>query len=124
MPVDVMAEQMNVGKIIAVDLYVDKPGTPLAFNEIPNSWMLLRDKFFGRKKRKFYKVPSLINSMMAANILSSNYKSMQLRSQVDVLFNPHLKGVGLLDWRKFEKIVKLGYEYAQEVIKDELHKLR
>lgn len=120
LPVDIMAEQMGVGKIIAVDLYVDRPGTPIDFELIPNPFVLIADKF---GKRKYKKIPSLMNSLMTANILCSNFKSIQLRKQVDVLFNPHLKGIGLLDWKKFKKIVSLGHEYATDTLKNERHRL-
>jgi hypothetical protein len=33
-----------------------------------------------------------------------------------MLLEPPLPGIGLLDWRAFDRIVEAGYDYAREVI--------
>jgi len=49
-------------------------------------------------------------------ILYSISRQDQTRRLTDLYFNPPLKRVGLLQWAKFDEIVRQGEQYAIEVI--------
>jgi NTE family protein len=104
---------MNARRIIGVDLSSRKP-RPYEHAEIPGPLELLRDGFRGRRRR--YRLPSLGTVMMTSNLLYSESRREQARSQVDVYINPELSGVAVLDWKAFDRVTKAGYESAKQVL--------
>jgi NTE family protein len=53
---------------------------------------------------------------MGTTILYSESRREEARRSVDIYLNPELAGVGLLDWKQFDRIVELGYRHAKEVL--------
>jgi NTE family protein len=104
---------MNARRIIGVDLSSRK-ARPYEHDEVPGSLTLLRDGLRGRKRK--YRLPSLGTVMMTSNLLYSESRREQARSQVDVYINPDLAGVAVLDWKSFDRITKTGYESARQVL--------
>ena len=49
-------------------------------------------------------------------ILYSMSRQDEARRQTDVYFCPPLYKVGLLQWSRFDQIVRQGYEHALEVL--------
>jgi len=113
-PVDVMREMRGVGKVIGVDLGVRSPRR-LDFDEVPGSWTLLLDKLRPRSKRR-YRLPSLISYLLNITILYSISRQPEARRITDLYFNPPLYKVGLLQWERFDSIVRQGEEHATEVL--------
>jgi len=113
-PVDVMREMRGVGTVIGIDLGVRNPRR-LEFEEVPSSWTLLLDRLRPRSKRR-YRLPSLVSYLLKITILYSISRQDQTRRLTDLYFNPPLKRVGLLQWAKFDEIVRQGEQYAQEVL--------
>ena len=114
-PVDTMRAMRGVGSVIGVDLNFKKPRR-MEFDQVPSSWALLRDRFRPRAQRR-YKLPSLTSYLMNVTILYSMSRQRQAQAACDLYFNPPLDRVGLLEWGKFDQIVKQGYEHALEVLK-------
>jgi NTE family protein len=113
-PVDLMRELRGVGTVLGVDLgarHVRK----LEFDEVPGSWALLRDRFRPRHKRR-YRLPSLTSYLLNVTILYSMSRQDEARRQTDVYFCPPLYKVGLLQWSRFDQIVRQGHEHALEVL--------
>jgi NTE family protein len=113
-PVDIMRTARGVGTVIGVDLTFSAPRR-LAFEEVPGTWTLLRDRLRKRHKRQ-YKLPSLASYLMNVSILYSMSRREEAKKQTDLYFNPPLKRVGLLDWRRFDQTVKQGYEHGVDVL--------
>ncbi|WP_028670462.1 patatin-like phospholipase family protein [Saccharospirillum impatiens] len=113
-PVDIMRKARGVGTVIGIDLSVTAR-RPLTFDEVPGTWALLRDRLRKRHKRK-YKLPSLASYLMNVSILYSTSRRTQSEQLTDLYFNPPLKKVGLLDWRRFDQAVRQGYDHGKEVL--------
>jgi NTE family protein len=113
-PVDAMREMRGVGKVIGVDLGVRNP-RHLEFDEVPGSWTLLLDRLRPRNKRR-YRLPSLTAYLLNITILYSTSRQREARLLTDLYFNPPLYKVGLLEWARFDQIVRQGHEYAAEVL--------
>jgi len=113
-PVDAMRDMRGVGTVLGVDLGARNPRR-LEFDEMPGSWQLLLDRMRPRSKRR-YRVPSLMAYLLNVTILYSTSRQQQLRQLTDVYFSPPLQRVGLLQWSRFDQIVKQGYDHATELL--------
>lgn len=113
-PVNVMRDMRGVGQVIGVDLGARNPRR-LDFDEVPGSWALLRDRWRGRARRRF-RLPSLISYLLNVTILYSVSRQDESRRLCDLYFNPPLARVGLLQWNRFDHIVRQGEAHAREVL--------
>jgi len=116
-PVDVMLRRRGIGKVIGVDLDFRKTRR-LEFDEVPGTWALLRDRFRPRGKRR-YRLPSLMSYLLNVTILYSMSRQREARRMTDLYFNPPLDRVGLLEWDKFDDIVRQGHAHALEVLRSD-----
>jgi len=112
-PADVMS-RMGVGKVIGIDLVIDKP-RKLNFTEMPSPVALLRDRFRTKKLKKF-RVPTLVSIMINSMLLYSAARRTETKQFMDLYFNPDVSRYGLLDWRSFDQIAEKGYEHGREVL--------
>jgi NTE family protein len=113
-PVDVMRRQRGVGRVLGVDLSQNAPRR-IDLQEVPGTWALLRDKLRSRRRRR-YRLPSLVSYLMNVTILYSSSRQRQARQQTDLYFNPPLYRVGMLQWDRFDSIVAQGLAHGQEVL--------
>ena len=113
-PVDVMRNVRGVGQVIGVDLGVRNPRR-LEFDEVPGSWTLLADRLLRGRNRR-YRLPSLTSYLLNIAILYSISRQQEARRLTDLYFNPPLYKIGLLQWARFDQIVKQGEQYAVEVL--------
>jgi NTE family protein len=116
-PVDAMRELRGVGKVIGVDLGV-RSAHRLEFDDVPGSWSLLLDRLRPRAKRRF-RLPSLTAYLLNVTILYSTSRQREAQRLTDLYLNPPLSRVGLLQWSRFDEIVRQGYDYAAKLM-DEL----
>jgi NTE family protein len=113
-PVDLMRQLRGVGRVIGVDLGGRNPRR-LDFDEVPGSWALLRDRLRPRSARR-YRLPSLASYLVNVSILYSVSRQAEVRTATDLYFNPPLFKVGLLQWKRFEDILRQGERHANEVL--------
>ncbi|HTN48298.1 MAG TPA: cyclic nucleotide-binding and patatin-like phospholipase domain-containing protein [Burkholderiaceae bacterium] len=113
-PVDAMRELRGVGKVIGVDLGV-RHARRLDIDEVPGSWALLLDRLRPRRRRRYH-LPSLTAYLLNITILYSTSRQREVQRLTDVYLNPPLYRVGLLQWSRFDEIVRQGEEYAAGVI--------
>jgi NTE family protein len=114
-PADVM-NRLGVGKVIGVDLVLDKP-RKLNLTEMPGPNALLRDQFRPKRHRK-YRLPSLVSIMLNTTLLYSSARRTETKRFLDLYFNPDVSRYGLLNWAAFDQIVEVGYEHARQVLAD------
>jgi len=111
LPVDVMRER-SVGKVIVVDLSVDKEFT-LDYSDIPGPFEILVSKLpFTRKIR----VPGIVTLMMKSTVVASRVHTENARQLADVVFNPPIGDFGLLETSAFDRIVDAGYKHVSDRI--------
>jgi NTE family protein len=112
-PVDVMA-QIGAGKIIGVDLSTDHYRM-FDIDRVPGTFALLRDKLRPLAKQR-YRLPSVPETLLASSFITSISKQKAARKFVDLLFQPRIPRVGLLDWKRYDDIVAAGYTHASKVL--------
>jgi NTE family protein len=113
-PVDAMRELRGVGKVIGVDLGV-RSARRLEIDDVPGSWALLFDRLRPRGKRRF-RLPSLTAYLLNITILYSTSRQREAQRLTDLYFCPPLYRVGLLQWSRFDEIVRQGYDYAAQLL--------
>ncbi|MDO9143752.1 patatin-like phospholipase family protein [Rhodoferax sp.] len=111
-PISIMRKRRGVGKVIGVDLGSRKP-KPVAFDEVPGTWALLRDRLRPRQQRR-YKLPSFMAYLLNVTIMYSSSRQEESRRLTDLYFCPPLERVGMLQWQRFDSITQQGYDYACE----------
>jgi NTE family protein len=104
LPVDVMAAEAR-GPIIAVDVSgeVDLHAEDDRYGE---------RSIFSLIKQRMHGSPSIISILMRAGTVGSNLQRRNVRAQADFLFEPPLDGIGMRDWRSFERAIAQGYAHA------------
>ncbi|GMQ25990.1 hypothetical protein Aoki45_26720 [Algoriphagus sp. oki45] len=101
-----------ISKIIAVSLsgLIDRK---VEFENTPSNWSLFWDKILGKKQ---YKLPNLGSLIINSLMLNSQQRQEITKSKVSHYFELSLKGVGLLDERKWKQILKKGYDQTIEYL--------
>lgn len=107
-PTDVMAAQ-GAARIIGVNLLREGSRT-YKMDEVPGPWQLVMDRVRGKRHR----LPGLVPLLLNTSIMASYARNAELRKLVDLYFAPGVWRYGLLDWSKFDRIVKAGYEQARD----------
>ena len=115
-PVDVMA-RMGAGQIIGVDLSSDR-SRKFEIDRVPGTIAHLRDMLRPRKKRR-YRLPSVPETLTTSSFISSLSKQKTMRKFADLLFQPNIERVGLLEWKRYDDIVAAGYDHARQLLATE-----
>jgi NTE family protein len=104
LPVDVVAAEQR-GPIIAVDVSgeVDLRASDPLYGE-RSVWSLIWDRMRGS--------PSIISILIRAGTVGSTAQRRVVRDQTDLLFEPPLEGIGMRDWKSFDRAVQQGYVHA------------
>jgi len=104
LPVDVMAQEAR-GPIIAVDVSgeIDLHADDERYGERP---------LFSLIKGRMKGSPSIISILMRAGTVGSNLQRKNVRALADLLYEPPLEGIGMRDWRAFERSIEQGYAYT------------
>ncbi|HEX6014686.1 MAG TPA: patatin-like phospholipase family protein [Geminicoccaceae bacterium] len=108
LPVDVM-RGLGRGPVVAVDVAADRAlGRAPAELEDGSPW-----RWLARGRRR---VPSIAAVLMRAGTVSSAAQGRRMHRAADLLLRPPLAGVGMLDWRAFDRAVALGYRHARQAL--------
>ena len=76
---------------------------------------MLFDRLRPRGRRR-YRLPSLGEILLNASVLHSVGRQRIMRDRADLCIRPTLARVGLLEWKKFESVVRCGYDSAATVL--------
>ena len=113
-PVNVMRARRGVGRVIGVDLSM-RQSRRFTQEEVPSTWALMLDMLRPRRRRR-YRFPSLVAYLMNVSILYSNSRRSHSHSLADMVMNPPLYRVGMLQWSRFDSIVEQGHIHAIDVL--------
>jgi len=104
LPVDVMAAEAR-GPIIAVDVAgeIDLRAYDTKYGE-----RSLWTRLFRYKPG----TPSIISILMRAGTVGSDAQRRIVKEQAEFLYEPPLEGVGMRDWKAFERAIAQGYAHA------------
>jgi NTE family protein len=104
LPVDIMAAEAR-GPIVAVDVSgeIDLRADDERYGE-RSIFSLIAQRMRGS--------PSIISILMRAGTVGSDLQRRHVRQQADFLFEPPLDGIGMRDWKSFERTIDQGYAHA------------
>jgi NTE family protein len=108
LPFEIMRE-MHRGQIVAVDVTRDRFITA-SIDELDHRplWQLARHARRG--------TPNIFTLLVAAGSLSGMLKPKSARQSVDLLIEPPISNVGMLDWKLFDSAVEAGYQCTMEIL--------
>jgi NTE family protein len=100
---------MRRGPVIAVDVMKQHRlhASAKHIEEI-SLWDLLRPRRRG--------VPNILSLLMRSGTLGSELQVRHLRPRVDLLIEPQLESVGMLDFAAADRVIEAGYRHAIEVL--------
>ena len=103
LPVDEMQHRLS-GAIVAVDVGGSyRLETTLEETALPSSWL----EFLRQWRQKKY--PGIGRILWRAAMVNSDANAARQRKLSSLLLRPPLAGIDLLDWKKFDQVVELGY---------------
>ncbi len=110
LPTDVMSE-MRRGPVVASDVSRNY-GFRATIDDLDQRplWQLA-----GHARRG---TPNIITLLMAAGTMSSYAIGRKLHERVDMVIEPQLSHVNMLDWKSFDLIVEEGYRSTMELLED------
>ncbi len=114
-PVDVMLDQGR-GPVFAVDVSPNLDlSLALPVEQDLSPWHLLRNRLnpFAVKVR----VPNILNILLRTAMISSSVEKEVLQRRTHAYMRPPIDQFHLLDWSSIEKIEKIGYKHAIEILK-------
>jgi len=114
-PVDIMQNQLggkgsiigvNVSQIIEIREYFNY-GTSLS------GWHALASRInpFARKIR----IPRLVETLLRSTDIKSIIRLNETKSMLDVLIEPDLSAIPLMEFKSYERVSEIGYKAAMEV---------
>lgn len=112
LPVEVMREA-GLGRVIGVDVGADRAFTTDDVDfDAPPLWRTLQ-WFRGRKHRI-----NILQILWRAGTVNSAGQRALRHDLSDLLLQPPLEQIDLLDWRSFDRAVSVGYEYTRRRLAD------
>ncbi len=114
LPIDIMRELCS-GTVIAVNVSQEKD-LKLAYERFPSPWKVLWNRLIPFKKP--ISVPNIFDLLMRTTMVGSIYKTHAVKVHADLYLEPPLNQFKLLDFKSFDQIVEVGYEYTKEKLKD------
>ena len=83
--------------------------------ETPTAGMLIWNKLLGKRK---YKIPGISSLIINSLTLNSRQKQENAKAKVSLYFEMELKGVGLLDDKKWSQTIEKGYEQMKAFLEN------
>jgi NTE family protein len=108
MPVDVM-RRSHAGVVIGVDVGSDTTfSSDIQDVDLPPLWKLLG--WFRRHKQR----PTILQILLRAGMVNSDAATQDARRLTDLLLQPPLADIDLLNWHAFGRAIEAGYRHANE----------
>ncbi|HUN53140.1 MAG TPA: patatin-like phospholipase family protein, partial [Candidatus Sulfotelmatobacter sp.] len=105
LPVDFMRD-IGRGLVIGVDVVSDHAFTAKSEGaDLPPLWRLMLPR--GGKE-----VPGILQILWRAGTVNSDAAAAALRNETDLLLQPSMESIDLLNWKAFDRAVELGYRHA------------
>jgi NTE family protein len=106
LPVDAMRD-LGRGPVIGCDVGADRAFTTDTDDvDVPLPWQLMR--WMREKKHR----PNIFQILWRAGMVNSNAMTAAHREKTDLLLQPPLATIDMLNWNGFDRAIAAGYEYA------------
>jgi len=118
LPVDVMRD-IGRGPLIGIDVAADRAfTTDFDDVDVPGLWKAM---FWFRAKKKRV---NIFQILWRAGMVNSAAATVTNREQTDLLLQPPLETVDMLNWKAFDQAIEMGYRYTQERLRTVPESLR
>lgn len=84
---------------------------------LPSPWRSLFQKIFGRNIKPG-RTPNLLSLLMRATFVASDAAVAKARAESDIFIQLPVQKFGLFDWKKFDELVEIGYQYGKTHAKE------
>ena len=112
LPVDAMRE-LGRGPVIGCDVGGDRAFTAEADDiDVPPPWDVVG--WLRKKPRR----PNIFRILWRAGMVNSSATTVAHREKTDLLLQPPLAQVDMLNWQEFDRAIALGYEYTVKRLED------
>jgi len=108
MPIDLMLE-MRRGPVIAVDVMREHTVSAAA-------GILEEQSLFNMLRSARRGSPNIITLLMRAGTVGSEAQIRHLRSHVDLLIEPRIESIGMLDWKAYRLAIDEGYRQTMAIL--------
>jgi NTE family protein len=106
LPVDIMRE-LGRGPVIGCDVGADRAFTGEGDEmEMPPLWRF-REWLLWRQRR-----PNIVRILLRAGMVNSSVTTLAHRDKTDLLLQPPLAQIDMLNWKAFDRAIAAGYEYT------------
>ncbi len=106
LPVDAMRE-LGRGPVIGCDVGADRAFTTDSDEvDVPLPWQLM--SWFRTRRHR----PNIFQILWRAGMVNSSAMTAAHREKTDLLLQPPLAQIDMLNWSAFERAIAAGYEYA------------
>jgi len=85
------------------------------YTEMPTAGMLLWDKITGKKR---FRTPGIVSLIINSLTLNSRQKQETTKAKVSLYFEMDLKGVGLLDDKKWDSTIQKGHDQMKAFLQN------
>ena len=110
---------VGVGKIIGVDVGADRAfTTDSEDSDAPPLWRMMK-WFRGRKQRI-----NILQILWRAGMVNSAANTAARRELSDLLLQPPLEQIDMLNWRAFDRAIDAGYGYTTSKLANAQHAAR
>jgi NTE family protein len=106
LPVDVMRDA-GIGRIIGVDVGSDRVFTTDSVDsDAPPLWKIVQ--WFGRRRQRV----NILQILWRAGMINSASQRGARHEISDLLLQPPLETIDMLNWRGFDRAIDAGYRYT------------
>ena len=106
LPVDAMRE-LGRGPVIGCDVGADRAFTAEGDDmDVPSPWQIA--SWLRRKRGR----PNIFRILWRAGMVNSAATTLAHREKTDLLLQPPLAEIDMLNWKSFDRAIALGYEYT------------
>lgn len=109
LPVDVM-RGFGRGPVIGVDVGADPAFTAAADADVE---IPLWQRLFGRRRRG---IPNILQILWRSGTVNSGAMSRAVGEQTDLLIQPALESIDMLNWKGFDRAIEAGYAHTMRVL--------
>ena len=115
LPVDVMRDLCGEGTVIAVNAVAQQSRSrKYQFGPSVSGWRLLGQRL--NPLAPSPAVPSLLGSLMRVLAVNSVYRAHTVLPMADLIIQPPVKKIGLLEFDSYAESIEIGYQAAREAL--------
>lgn len=114
-PVDIMEQKLAGGRVLGVNVsQLDEVTGAYSYGTSISGWRILLSRLNPFSKR--LPAPRIIETLLRATDIKSIQRLNETRERLDVLIEPEVSDVALLDFKSFSSISEKGYFTARKVL--------